>query len=58
MSQSGGDYQQVADWSVFVRPVRCSQVIRCPLNPTGWLVQATIGNGVIDISDGDGAIGW
>ena len=28
-------------WSLFVRPVRHSRVLGCPLNATGWLVQAT-----------------
>ena len=28
-------------WSLFLRPVRHSRVLGCPLNATGWLVQAT-----------------
>ena len=26
---------------LFLRPIRCSKVLGCPLNATGWLVQAT-----------------
>ena len=28
-------------WSLFLSPVRHSRVLGCPLNATGWLVQAT-----------------
>ena len=28
-------------WGLFLRPVRRPQVLGCPLNATGWLVQAT-----------------
>ena len=28
-------------WGLFLRPVRRPRVLRCPLNVTGWLVQAT-----------------
>ena len=27
-------------WGLFLRPVRCPWVLGCPLNATGWLVQA------------------
>ena len=27
-------------WGLFLRPVKHSQVLRCPLNNTGWLIQA------------------
>ena len=37
-------------WGLFLRPIRCPQVLRCPLNATGWLVQATttLTTGLVD----------
>ena len=28
-------------WGLFLRPIKCPWVLGCPLNATGWLVQAT-----------------